>query len=265
MNRREDKDVIEERVRKAWNEMACAYDKFTSEAYSYARMIERPVIMRLAGDVRGKHILDLGCGSGEYAIGFAKEGAIVTGLDISDISLGIAREKAIRQNLDIQFIQGSISSLSIFKAKTFDIVFSSSSMHYVADLEQVFRQSYTLIVDDGSLLLSVVHPFYTAGYPLADYTGADKYAVFQIRYFNHGLREYIPPWAKYGPVEKCISYHYTVDDYFSALRKAGFIVDRLVEPKPLPELRKTHPRRYYEMMNIPVFMVFRCLKSYAGQ
>ncbi len=58
----------------------------------------------------------------------------------------------------------------------------------------------------------------------------------------------------------CINYHHTVEDYFNGLTGAGFTIESLVEPEPLPMLKEKHLRRYYEMMNKGVFMIFKCTK-----
>lgn len=250
---------LEDKVRKTWDEMACGYSRFISDEFSYVKMVEMPAIMELLGDVNGKLVLDLGCGSGEYALALARKGAKVTGLDISQKCLDLVQEKAKRDNVDVDLLCGSISDLSICK-KQFDLVFSSTTMHYVKDIGAVFRQANGLLKKDGTFLLSVVHPFYTATYPLADYKNVDKYATFGLRYFSHNVRKYVPPWAKYCTVNHCICYHHTVEDYFNALAEAGFAIESLAEPKPLQVLKEKHPRRFYEMMNTPVFMIFKCAK-----
>jgi hypothetical protein len=50
--------------------------------------------LRLVGDVKGKRVLDLGCGTGDAAITFAKRGAVVIAVDPSVERLGRARERA---------------------------------------------------------------------------------------------------------------------------------------------------------------------------
>jgi ubiquinone/menaquinone biosynthesis C-methylase UbiE len=250
---------LEEKIREAWDDMACGYDKFVSDAYSYVKMVEMPVVTTLSGDLDGKEVLDLGVGSGVYALAFAHKGARVTGLDISKKCLDLVQEKARSESVDVDLVRGSISDLGIFN-RQFDMVFSSTTMHYVKDIEGTFRQVNGLLKNGGTFLLSVVHPFYTATYPLADYRNVDKYATFGLRYFSGQTRKYVPPWAKYCTVNHCISYHHTVEDYFNALAAAGFTIERMVEPRPLPVLKERHPRRYYEMMNTPVFMIFKCHK-----
>lgn len=249
---------MEEKIRELWDQMACGYDRFVSDAFSYMRMVEMPAVMGMLGDMEGKSVLDLGCGSGEHALAFSRKGAKVACLDISPKCLEVTSEKAGREGLRIEVIQGSISDLRMFEGRQFDIVFSSSSMHYVENINDVFRQVMELLKSDGIFLLSVVHPFYTATYPLADYRNVDKYATFGLRYFNRQVRKYIPPWAKYCTVNHCISYHHTLEDYFNALRTAGFDVESITEPKPQGALKERHPRRYYEMMNTPIFLVFKC-------
>ncbi len=251
---------MEEKIRDTWDEMACGYSRFISDEFSYVKMVEMPAIMDLMGDVSGKLVLDLGCGSGEYALALARKGAKITGLDISGKCLDLVQEKAKNENVDMDLVHGSISDLNIFN-RQFDMVFSSTTMHYVKDIMAAFRQVNSLLKNDGTFLLSVVHPFYTATYPLADYKNVDKYATFGLRYFNHKVRKYVPPWAKFCTVNHCICYHHTVEDYFNALTGAGFTIESLVEPEPLQILKEKHPRRYYEMMNTPVFLIFNCRKK----
>lgn len=258
----------EEKIRETWDDMACGYDKFVSDAYSYVKMVEMPAIMGMLKDLEGKEVLDLkgrealdlGVGSGEYALAFARKGAKVTGLDISQKCLDLVQEKARNEGIDLNLVRGSISDLR-FLNRQFDMVFSSTTMHYVEDIEKAFKQVNRLLKNDGIFLLSVVHPFYTATYTLADYRNVDKHATFGLRYFVHKVRNYVPPWAKYCTVNHCISYHHTVEDYFNALAAAGFTIESLVEPEPLPVLKEKHPRRYHEMMNTPVFMIFKCHKK----
>ena len=254
-----DRDV-EEKIRNTWDEMACGYSRFISDEFSYVKMVEMPAIMDMLGDMRGKLVLDLGCGSGEYALALARKGAKVTGLDISGKCLELVREKAGKDNTEIELVQGSVSKAGFLKGRQYDMIFSSTTMHYVKDIAGVFEQAWGLLKPNGTFLLSVVHPFYTATYPLADYKNVDKYATFGLRYFNHKVRKYVPPWAKFCTVNHCICYHHTMEDYFNALNGAGFTIESLVEPEPLEMLKEKRPRRYYEMMNTPVFIVFKCAK-----
>lgn len=54
---------------------------------------EQPAMIGLAGDVRGRHILDAGCGSGPLSAALLAKGAVVTGFDSSPAMLEMARQR----------------------------------------------------------------------------------------------------------------------------------------------------------------------------
>jgi ubiquinone/menaquinone biosynthesis C-methylase UbiE len=83
------------------------YDSF-AEAYSAeteANLINgyyaRPAILDLAGDVAGRRVLDVGCGSGPLFAALRDRGAIVTGIDKSAGMLKLARQR-LGDDADLQ-------------------------------------------------------------------------------------------------------------------------------------------------------------------
>ncbi len=62
--------------------------------------------VRILGDVAGKRILDVGCGSGIYSVYFAQRGAEVAGIDFSGPMLALAEQNAKEEKCGIRFIQG---------------------------------------------------------------------------------------------------------------------------------------------------------------
>ena len=75
------------------------YDEF-AEAYSADNEVnllnghyERPAILSLAGDVDGRRILDVGCGSGPLSAALRDRGAIMTGFDLSTAIIDLARRR----------------------------------------------------------------------------------------------------------------------------------------------------------------------------
>lgn len=79
---------------------ANSYDK---ENFTQGTEQEADFIAKEVGHVPGRHILDIGCGTGRHAIELAKKGFRVTGLDLSESQLKKAREKAALANVSIDF------------------------------------------------------------------------------------------------------------------------------------------------------------------
>lgn len=89
-------------------------------------------VIKLLGDVRGKNILDLGCGIGEQAVYLGKNGARVTAVDISDGLLKIAESLAKREKVDdyVSVRNMPVEALE-YKDNYFDIVYGREILHHV--------------------------------------------------------------------------------------------------------------------------------------
>ena len=98
-----------------------------------------------AGDVRGKKILDVGCGSGVYSVDFARRGAgRVVGVDFSGNMLGLARQEAEQHGVAdrCEFIQADFLALDL-KDK-FDISIAMGVFDYVPDQVAFLRKMVAL-------------------------------------------------------------------------------------------------------------------------
>jgi SAM-dependent methyltransferase len=86
----------------------------------------------LLGDVRGKRVLDLGCGMGEEAIYLARMGAIVTAIDIAPIGVALTRRRAAWNNLS-----GAVEVFRMradptdFPSASFDVVHGFGILHHI--------------------------------------------------------------------------------------------------------------------------------------
>ena len=98
-----------------------------------------------AGDVTGKKILDVGCGSGVYAVDFARRGARrVVGVDFSGNMLELAREEAERHRVAdrCEFIQADFLELEL--EDKFDISIAMGVFDYVPDQVTFLRKMVAL-------------------------------------------------------------------------------------------------------------------------
>ncbi len=113
---------------------------------------------RLLGDVRGKRILDLGCGTGRNARFLAERGAHVVGVDFSAKSIEIAKRHAPRPNLEYRVG----SALALEDAAEYDMVVSwgvaTIACRSRADLENLMQRVMRALKPGGRLLfLEPIH------------------------------------------------------------------------------------------------------------
>jgi 2-polyprenyl-3-methyl-5-hydroxy-6-metoxy-1,4-benzoquinol methylase len=95
------------------------------------------IAMRESGDVTGKAILDIGCGSGVYSIELARRGARrVLGLDFSEPMLEIARRSAQGAGVGdaVEFRRGEFLAHD-FGAETFDVAIAMGVFDYLEEAQ----------------------------------------------------------------------------------------------------------------------------------
>jgi SAM-dependent methyltransferase len=196
--------------------------------------LEIPALQRLLPDLTDLHVLDLGCGFGEFAR-FArwKGAASVTGVDISRRML----DEAIKRTSDtaVSYVHAPIEQY-LPKPKSFDLVVSSLALHYVDDYAALVARVFQSLKPGGRFLFSVEHPICTA-YPagwLRDEAGHKRHWPVD-RYQTEGKRD--TRWF----VDGVVKYHRTVDTYVNTLIQRGFVLEHLGEPVPTDEALALRP------------------------
>jgi len=235
-------EVIEEILGRA---RAAQYDAF-SEAYAeHAEksvtnaLYDRPAIVDLAGAVDGLSVLDVGCAAGHLSALLAERGAKVLGIDVSEGMVAVAREKFgdvarfevsdVTRPLDVE--DGSI-----------DVITASLVLHYLKDWAATLAEFRRVLKPGGALVFSVHHP------------GEDWRWFGKENYFEVELLE-----DEFPPGQRVRFYRRPLSWTFGAVRDAGFTVDRLVEPMPLPEAAETDPKWAANLRTKPRFLYFRAV------
>jgi len=100
--------------------------------------------------LKGKNVLDMGCGSGRFTIALAQLGAkMVTGIDLGKTGIMIGRKVSESLNLkNIKFLEGNVTSLP-FENNSFDFVFSKGVLHHTGDLEKGLDEYNRVLKKDG--------------------------------------------------------------------------------------------------------------------
>src|ERR1700679_2332543 len=143
------------------------YDSF-AEAYSAeteANLINgyytRPAILDLAGDVAGRRILDVGCGSGPISAALRDRGATVAGFDPSTTIVELAR-KRLGPDADLQI--ADLGRPLPYPAGAFDDVIAALVLHYLEDWTAPLAELRRVLRPGGRLIASVNHPI--QGHPI---------------------------------------------------------------------------------------------------
>jgi SAM-dependent methyltransferase len=83
------------------------------------------------GDLKGKRLLDVGCGLGEASVYFALEGAEVTSLDISRRMLDATARLAERNGVTLRVRKASAEDIGLPEGESFDVIYAGNLLHHV--------------------------------------------------------------------------------------------------------------------------------------
>lgn len=107
---------------------------------------------------RGKRVLEIGCGLGTDTINFARAGARVTAVDLSEASLALARRRSEIFGLDIAFYQGNAEELTSFvPLEPYDLVYSFGVIHHTPHPRRVIEEIRRYLHQESLLKLMVYH------------------------------------------------------------------------------------------------------------
>lgn len=113
-------------------------------------------IDRLAG-LRGKRVLDVGCGGGILAESMATRGAIVTGIDLADKSLKVAQLHQLESGVPVEYRLIAAEALAQAAPASFDVVTCMEMLEHVPDPRATVRACAELAAPDGHVFFSTLN------------------------------------------------------------------------------------------------------------
>lgn len=205
----------------------------------YNAYYDRPAVLELCGDVTGKRVLDVGCGPGLYAEELVARGARVEGFDQSSDMVEVAtRRLGHRAEFRVHDLADPLEWLC---DSAVDLVVCALTLHYVTPRVAVLREFRRVLAPAGRIVLSTSHP-------TADWQwGGGSYFDSGWLHDTWGTGLQVRWWRQ--PLQT------TVEDFTAA----GLVVERLVEPRPVPAMAERHPDAYDTPSRKPGFIVFRLL------
>ncbi len=199
-----------------WNRNASNYSTSSSDPNETTYPFK--FIWKLMGEVENLHILDVCCGDGAFCSKLAQKGAFVQGIDGSDALLRKAKEQAP----EIEFIEYDISNGLPKLSKKYDIVVSIMAVMDIPDIVPLFKSIRDVLKPNGRFIFTLLHPAFwnqksiqdeSSGQWFKKVTGYLKEETWRVESFgghNH--------------------YHRSISYYVEALRNAGMVVTRMLEP-----------------------------------
>jgi SAM-dependent methyltransferase len=213
----------------SWNQKAQEWDIQVGDQGDRNRILNSdPVLWQFIGNVQGLSILDAGCGTGYLSRQLCKQGAIVTGIDLSPKMLEIAQQKAQAENLPIHFQEDSCSELKSLPKNHFDALVSNYVLMDLPDLEGSAHAFHHILKPGGIAVVIFSHPCFPQGDEATVHSDRSITYRWGNSYFEQ--RKYRDtPWKHF--TSEFIWFHRPLSDYWKAFKNAGFNVIDFEEPR----------------------------------
>jgi ubiquinone/menaquinone biosynthesis C-methylase UbiE len=127
------------------------------EEYRFDKLRYLPQVVDFIS-YRGKTILEVGCGVGIDLVRFARGGAIVTGIDLAEVSIELARKNFIHNRLeaDLQVMDGEAMT---FADNSFDVAYAHGVLQYTHDARRMVGELHRVLKTGGEAIVMVYNKY----------------------------------------------------------------------------------------------------------
>ncbi|KPN46602.1 class I SAM-dependent methyltransferase [Mycobacterium intracellulare] len=205
---------------------------------------DRPTILRLAGHLTGKAVLELGCAAGGLTTQLVGAGADVLGVDVEPQMIEFASQK-LGDKARFKLVDLD-QPAQIAPTASVDIVVASLVLHYIKDWRPLLMELHRCLKPGGVLVFSLHHPI--TAWLLSD------------RSDYHRTELVTEAWDWGGVPVTAQSYRRPLSAIFGELRRAGFAIDAVEEPQiqPGPHIDAELMR---SLKTQPFFLYIRALRE----
>lgn len=236
------------------------YQQLRHNPISMNEVVEKPTMFGMLPELKGKKVLDLGCGMGEHLAYYLEQGASqVVGLDLSELMLQKAKEtlsKNWQEGHNFKLYCSPMESLDQITENQFDFVVSSFAFHYIDDFSDLLAKISAKMTAYGTLLFSQEHPIvtcYREGYRWEKNEQKQQVAYRLNYYRDEGERS--RNWFK----QSFKTYHRTIATIFNQLIQAGFDIAQVEEPM-LADKPKWH-NEFKDLQHRPPLLFVKAVKN----
>jgi ubiquinone/menaquinone biosynthesis C-methylase UbiE len=167
------------------------------DEYRYDKLTYLPRLVDF-DSYKGKNLLEIGCGAGIDLARFARGGANVTGIDLSNTAIDLACKnfEQSKQNADLRVMNGECME---FADNTFDVVYAHGVLQYTADTEKMIAEIHRVMKPGGEAIMMVYNKNSwlnlmrnVTNVPLEheDTPVLKKFSVSELKQLLHSFQEY---------------------------------------------------------------------------
>ena len=236
---RDDQGVSSSNSPPIFDEFAEDFERHAAES-AFNAWYDRPAVLELIGEVAGQRVLDAGCGPGLYAEELVARGAEVVAFDHGPKMVDLARNR-LGERAMVR-VHNLADPLDWLEDHSFDAALLALVIHHVDDRVAALRELHRVLRPDAPLVVSTHHP-------TADWLrmGGSYFTVEAIEEtWSRGW------WVRY--------WRLPLTAICAEFAQAGFLIERLVESRPVPEMAERFPEDYEKLEREPGFINFRLVK-----
>ena len=214
------------RIVNEWDVASESWIDFVRQGKDYFRdELNNPAMFHLVGNVKGLFVLDVACGEGYNTKLLASKGAKVVGIDSSKKMIESAISQEERDPLGIEYHVLDSKDLSSFSSESFDLVTCFMALMDIKDYDKTVGEIARVTKSDGRFIFSITHPCF-------EYNSANQELERPSKYFEERSEKVSWNMERLQRPFETTSFHRTLADYSHKLHKHGFLIRRLMEPKP---------------------------------
>jgi len=195
---------------------------------------------------RGRRTLEIGCGEGRVTRDLAARGHSVVAID--------AASTLVRHATDEDCVSAyavAAGAALPFRDRAFDIVVAYNALQVVHDLRGTIREAARVLDPGGYLCACIAHPVTDLG----TFIEADDGPRLAVRPDYFETRRVEDRLEVDGKAMTFRGWTYSLEHYSRALEDAGFRIETMREPRPLPEAKQ-----FTRWRRVPLFLNFRAVQ-----
>lgn len=241
-----------------WNRITPVHLKsYGIEKFKQGKTTLDEIQRREMGNVRGKTLLHLQCRFGLDTLAWAREGAIVTGVDFAEDAIKAAEQLKNELKIPAKFIASNVYDLRKILKGEFDIVYTSKGvLVWLKDIEEWARIVFHYLKPGGFFYVFETHP-------LAQMFEEEQPNNLELKnsYFHSDKPHQYEEWVDYADEShilksKSYEWRWSLSDVVNSLIKAGLTIKSVKEYdksfyKLFPGMAKEQSDTWYEWWYYP--------------